>query len=153
MATAHWLLYKTAHARLSRSAPHVVHWPRQTQCTNISRNLPGIPLGCDFNNASTTKILASTTDFIELLPSPKKPVEDNKGRCFSLATYVPMWHEKVTSGTFTCIEPAMYPKILEAQSPDIASRIYGTYSMFITYYPCVYTSPKPLYAPMALKML
>ena len=34
--------------------------------------------------------------------------------------------KKVSYGTLNSNEPAMYPKILEAQSPNIASRIYGT---------------------------
>ena len=34
--------------------------------------------------------------------------------------------KKVIYGTLNSNVPAMYPKILEAQSPDIASKIYGT---------------------------
>ena len=51
IATAHWLLYKTVHASLSRSASLVAHWPLRTQCTNIFCHSSGLRL-----NASATKL-------------------------------------------------------------------------------------------------
>ena len=73
------------------------------------------------------QILASTTGFIELLaPSSKQPVKDNRDVVSDWLPVSRMWREKDSSRTFTCYEPAMYPKILKAQSPDIASIIYGT---------------------------
>ena len=70
-------------------------------------------------------MVAFTTGFIELLPLPKQPVKDNRD---VVCNWPPICRpdKKVTSGTLNCNEPAMYPKILEAQSPDIASRVYGT---------------------------
>ena len=71
-------------------------------------------------------IIASIIGFIELLPSPKQPVKDNRDVVSDWLPILRPDKKKVTSGTLNYNEPAMYPKILEAQSPDIDSRIYGT---------------------------
>ena len=70
-------------------------------------------------------VLASTTGCIELQPSRKQPVKTT--RTLFLISYLFLdLKKKVSSGALTCNEHAMYPKILEAQCPGIASRIYGT---------------------------
>ena len=43
-------------------------------------------------------------------------------------------------------EPAMYPKIYEAQSPNIASRIHGTQQVHYILPMCLYVSYATLYA-------
>ena len=57
----------------------------------------------------------------------------------SLISYLFLYlTKKVIYGTLNSNEPAMYPKILEAQSLGIASKIYGAPQVRYVL-PCVYT--------------
>ena len=71
--------------------------------------------------------LASTTGFI-LAPTAvaQTACKRQRQRCLWLAIYFIPNQKSYIRDIEQCNEPAMYPKILEAESPDIASKIYGT---------------------------
>ena len=67
--------------------------------------------------------------------SSKQPVKDNEVEVV-VSDWLPMprmWHEKVSSGTFTCNEPIMYPKILKHGLPVLRLE-FMVLSRFIMYY-------------------
>ena len=83
--------------------------------------------------------LASTTGFILAPRDAQTACKRQRGSCFWLATDVPVWHEKVSYGTFTCNEPIMYPKILKHGLPAlrlecmVLSRFAMYYRVFTLY--------------------
>ena len=83
--------------------------------------------------APTVWAVASATGFILALRVAQTACKRQLGSCFWLATDVPVWHEKVSYGTFTCNEPIMYPKILKHGLPALRLECM-VLSRFVMYY-------------------
>ena len=95
--------------------------------------------------------LASTTGFIELLPSPKQPVKDNED---VVSDWLPIFRctkRKLHPGHSPAMNLQCTLKLLKYSLPTLLLE-FMVHSRFITYYPCVYTSPTPLYTPMAVSL-
>ena len=104
-------------------------------CTQVLRQFLGVVGGLININDITTHTKISLYDRLYWTPvaSSKQPLKDNEVLVSDWLPISRMWHEKVSSGTFTCNEPIMYPKILKHGLPALRLE-FMVLSRFIMYY-------------------
>ena len=108
-------------------------WGKWNSCPPRTVRLATALVWSRINGSMTSQF--SLYDMLYWTPaaSSKQPVKDNGVVVSDWLPMSRMWHEKVSSGTFTCNEPIMYPKILKHDIPVLRLE-FMVLSRFIMYY-------------------